>query len=213
MIRVAIADDHTLVRDGIRTLLELAPDLTVVGEAGDGAAAVALVLAESPDVLVLDMRMPRGDGRWVVTELAQRRRLPPTLVLTTFDDDAAALAIVRAGARGFLLKDVTRAQLVDAVRALAAGATMIRPALTSRGEGALATRGKALADAHAPLKLTPREHEVLRLVAGGFSNREIAGVLDMTEGTAKNHVSNILAKLGVRDRTRAALKAAEHGLL
>ena len=213
MIRVAIADDHTLVREGIRTLLELVPDIAVVGEAGDGATAVELVLAESPDVLILDMRMPRGDGRWVVEQLAQRGRLPPTLVLTTFDIDAEAIAIVRAGARGFMLKDVTRAQLVDAVRALAAGATMIRPALTTRGEHALAIRGRALAPASAVAPLTARELEVLRLVAGGFSNREIADVLAVSEGTAKNHVSSILAKLGVRDRTRAALKAAEHGLL
>ncbi len=215
MIRVVLADDHTLVREGIRTLLALVADVSLVGEAKDGAEAVRVVLDTSPDVLLLDMRMPLGDGQWVISELRKLERLPPTLILTTFDDDEAALEVVRAGARGFLLKDVTLERLVAAVRVLAAGGTMIHPALTARAEQELASKGHAVAAAPADGsgELTGREREVLRLLASGFSNREIAKALFVAEGTVKNHVSNILTKMGVRDRTRAVLKAAERGLL
>lgn len=215
MIRIVLADDHTLVREGIRALLALVPDMSLVGEAKDGTEAVRVVVDARPDVLLLDMRMPGGDGLWVVRELRRRELLPSTLILTTFDDEATALDVVRAGARGFLLKDVTLDRLVDAVRALAAGGTVIRPLMTARAEGELATKG-----AHIPAApdgeladLTQREREVLRLVASGFSNREIARALFVAEGTVKNHVSNILTKMGVRDRTRAVIKAAERGLL
>src|SRR5262249_16906283 len=194
VIRVALADDHTLVREGIRALLALVPDIALVGEARDGAEAVRVVLDTRPDVLLLDMRMPVGDGRWVVAELAKLDRLPATLILTTFDDDAAALDVVHAGARGFLLKDVTLDRLVTAVRTLAGGGTMIQPALTARVEAELASKDGAIAVEQ--VELTEREREVLRLVAGGFSNREIAKTLFVAEGTVKNHVSNILAKLG-----------------
>jgi DNA-binding NarL/FixJ family response regulator len=161
---------------------------------------------------LLDMRLPEGDGLHVVTALAARGALPPTLILTTFDDDAAAIEVVRAGARGFLLKDITLTRLVAAVRALAAGETVIQPALTARAERNLAA---ALAPEPTPEgePLSPREREVLRLLAAGYSNREIARALFIAEGTAKNHVSNILTKMAVRDRTRAVLKAAERGLL
>ena len=215
MIRIVIADDHVLVRDGIRALLALVPDMSLVGEAKDGTEAVRVVVDARPDILLLDMRMPGGDGLWVVRELRRRELLPATLILSTFDDDAAALDVVRAGARGFLLKDVTLDQLVDALRTLAAGGTMIRPLMTAHAEGELATRGvqiPATPDGEVA-DLTEREREVLRLVASGFSNREIARALFVAEGTAKNHVSNILTKLGVRDRTRAVIKAAERGLL
>jgi DNA-binding NarL/FixJ family response regulator len=212
VIRIVLVDDHTLVREGIRTLLGLAGDLALVGEAASGAEAVSVVLATRPDVLLLDMRLPEGDGLHVVTALAARGALPPTLILTTFDDDAAAIEVVRAGARGFLLKDVTLTRLVAAVRALAAGETVIQPALTARAERNLAA---ALAPEPTPEgePLSPREREVLRLLAAGYSNREIARALFIAEGTAKNHVSNILTKMAVRDRTRAVLKAAERGLL
>jgi DNA-binding NarL/FixJ family response regulator len=215
VIRIVIADDHVLVRDGIRALLALVPDMSLVGEAKDGTEAVRVVVDARPDILLLDMRMPGGDGLWVVRELRRRELLPATLILSTFDDDAAALDVVRAGARGFLLKDVTLDQLVDALRTLAAGGTMIRPLMTAHAEGELATRGvqiPATPDGEVA-DLTEREREVLRLVASGFSNREIARALFVAEGTAKNHVSNILTKLGVRDRTRAVIKAAERGLL
>jgi DNA-binding NarL/FixJ family response regulator len=224
VIRIVLADDHTLVREGIRTLLGLVADLALVGEAATGRAAIDTVLATSPDVLLLDMRMPEGDGRFVVEELARRGALPPTLILTTFDDDAAAIDVVRAGARGFLLKDITLDRLVTAVRALAAGQTLIQPALTERAaqkltEAAAARPADRLgpqpasAAAAAEEPISPREREVLRLLAAGYSNREIARALFIAEGTVKNHVSSILTKMCVRDRTRAVLKAAERGLL
>jgi DNA-binding NarL/FixJ family response regulator len=164
------------------------------------------------------MRMPEGDGLFVVTELARRSALPATLILTTFDDDEAAIEVIRAGARGFLLKDVTLDRLVSAVRALAAGETLIQPALTARAAQKLgaAAAGRPATDAAATgdaEPISPREREVLRLLAAGYSNREIARALFIAEGTVKNHVSNILTKLCVRDRTRAVLKAAERGLL
>ena len=216
MIRIVLAEDHTLVREGIRTLLGFVDDIELVGEASDGEEALRVVEATRPDVLLLDMRMPKADGLRVVTELAARERLPATLVLTTFDDDEAALAIIEAGARGFLLKDVTLERLVSAVRALAAGETLIQPALTARAEQKLteAAAARAAPDDPGPGEpITPREREVLRLLAAGYSNREIARALYIAEGTVKNHVSNILTKMCVRDRTRAVLKAAERGLL
>jgi DNA-binding NarL/FixJ family response regulator len=212
LIRVALADDQTLVREGIRSLLALVDGIALVGEAGDGQEAVDVVERTRPDVLLLDMRMPRGDGLFVVRELGARDILPATLILTTFDDDEAALEVIRAGARGFLLKDVTLGRLVEAIRVLAAGGTMIRPAVTARAERDLA-KGPATSREADSADLTAREREVLRLLAGGYSNREIAGALFVTEGTVKNHVSNILTKMGVRDRTRAVIKAAERGYL
>ena len=218
MIRVVLAEDHTLVRDGIRTLLGLVGDIELVGEAPDGEEAIRIVQATKPDVLLLDMRMPKADGLRVVTELASRRVLPPTLVLTTFDEDDAALAIIAAGARGFLLKDVTLERLVDAVRVVAAGGTVIRPGLSERAEQALAelrASSPGAVPSSAPSsdagEITTREREVLRLLVAGYSNKEIGRALFVAEGTVKNHVSNILYKLGVRDRTRAVLKALERG--
>jgi DNA-binding NarL/FixJ family response regulator len=216
VIRIVLADDHTLVREGIRTLLGLVEDLELVGEAASGQAVLQVVADTRPDVLLLDMRMPEGDGLFVVNELRRRGALPATLILTTFDDDAAAIEVIRAGARGFLLKDVTLDRLVSAVRALAAGETLIQPALTARAEQALtgAAAGRATPETDdAAEPISPREREVLRLLAAGYSNREIARALFIAEGTVKNHVSNILTKMCVRDRTRAVLKAAERGLL
>ena len=210
MIRVVLAEDHTLVRDGIRTLLGLVADIELAGEAGDGEEALRVVEEVKPDVLLLDMRMPRGDGRHVVGELARRGTLPPTLILTTFDDEEAALDVIAAGARGFLLKDIKLDTLVEAVRTVAAGGTMMRPGLSERAERVLAERGASVATP-TDADITTREREVLRLLVAGYSNREIARALFVAEGTVKNHVSNILAKLGVRDRTRAVLKAVERG--
>jgi len=214
VIRVVLAEDHTLVRDGIRTLLALVGDIELVGEAADGTEAIRVVEAVKPDVLLLDMRMPRGDGLHVVKTLSARGQLPPTLVLTTFDEEDAALAIIAAGARGFLLKDVTLERLVDAVRVVAAGGTAIRPGLSASAVQALAERrappASALPSPDAG-EITTREREVLRLLVAGYSNREIGRALFVAEGTVKNHVSNILFKLGVRDRTRAVLKALERG--
>jgi DNA-binding NarL/FixJ family response regulator len=212
VIAVAIADDHSVVRLGLASLLGLASDIAVVGEAGDGQASVELVARVRPQVLLLDVRMPCGDGLWVLTELGRRGLLLPTLVLTTFDDDQVALQAVHLGARGYLLKNVTLDRLLEAVRALAAGATFIRPGLGERAERVLAAAGPRAEEPAGP-DVSPREREVLRLLASGFSNREIAQALHVAEGTIKNHVSSILTKMGVRDRTRAVLRAAERGWL
>ena len=211
MIRVLIADDQMLIRQGIRTLLEMDQGISVVGEAADGAETIEKVLAVSVDVLLLDIRMPCRDGIEVLRVLSKREALPATLILTTFDDSDVVLDGIRAGARGFLLKDVSYQQLLAAIRAVAGGATVFQPAVTER----LLRAGSAVRiDAEAPREeLTAREAEVVRLMAGGYSNREIARALGTAEGTIKNHISSILAKFGARDRTRAVLKALESGLL
>lgn len=211
MIRVLIADDQMLIRQGIRTLLEMDREVTVVGEASDGDETIARVRSDPVDVLLLDIRMPGKDGIEVLRVLAAANALPPTLILTTFDDSDVVLEGIRAGARGFLLKDVSYQQLLAAIRAVAEGATVFQPAITER----LLRAGSALHLSAEPPReaLTAREAEVVRLMAGGYSNREIAGALGTAEGTVKNHVSSILAKFGVRDRTRAVLKALETGVL
>ena len=211
MIRVFIADDQMLIRQGIRTLLEMDGNISVVGEAADGAEAVTAMLSTPVDVLLLDIRMPGKDGIDVLRALSGGGALPPTLILTTFDDSDVVLDGIRAGARGFLLKDVSYQQLVAAIRAVASGATVFQPAVTER----LLRAGRTVRiDTNTPREqLTGREAEVVRLMAGGYSNREIAAALGTAEGTVKNHVSSILAKFGVRDRTRAVLKALETGLL
>jgi DNA-binding NarL/FixJ family response regulator len=211
MIRVLIADDQTLIRQGIRTLLEMDRDISVVGEAADGAETVERVQSTPVDVLLLDIRMPVHDGIEVLRLLTTRNALPPTLILTTFDDSDVVLDGIRAGARGFLLKDVSYQQLLAAIRAVAGGATVFQPAITER---LLRARSTLRIDIDAPREeLTAREAEVVRLMAGGYSNREIAEALGTAEGTVKNHVSSVLAKFGVRDRTRAVLRALEVGLL
>jgi DNA-binding NarL/FixJ family response regulator len=211
VIRVLIADDQTLIRQGIRTLLEMDPGVSVVGEAADGEETLQQVRSVPVDVLLLDIRMPVKDGVAVLRALSADNALPPTIILTTFDDSDVVLDGIRAGARGFLLKDVSYPQLLAAIRAVAEGATVFQPAVTER----LLRAGNALRLPAEPPReaLTAREAEVVRLMAGGYSNREIAQALGTAEGTIKNHVSSILAKLGVRDRTRAVLKALETGLL
>ena len=205
MIRVFIADDQLLVRQGIRRLLELDRALTIVGEAEDGAQTIAHVPKLQVDVLLLDIRMPKKSGVDVLRELSAANALPPTLILTTFEDSAVVLEGIRAGARGFMLKDVSYEQLIHAIRSIAAGETMFQPAITQR-------LLRSVAPGPPPEeKLTEREREVVRLMAGGYSNKEIAHALGTAEGTIKNHVSSILSKLGVRDRTRAVLKALESG--
>jgi DNA-binding NarL/FixJ family response regulator len=213
VIRVFLADDERLIRQGFRKLLELDGAIEVVGEAADGAEALALVPAASPDVVLLDVRMPRLSGLVVLERLGDRR--PPTLVLTTFDDAELLLRAVRAGARGFLAKDVSLDELVAAIRALARGDTWFQPALTASLRRGIEGSHPARPHDRAPPaeRLTDRERDVLRLMAGGYSNREIADVLDTAEGTVKNQVSSILGKLGVRDRTRAVLKAIETGVI
>lgn len=211
MIKVLLVEDQTLVRRGICGLLALTEDITVVAEAADGEEAVAKIPAVQPDVVLLDVRLPKLSGIEVLTTLRQRGELPPTILLTTFDDDEALLKGVRAGARGFLLKDVSVERLADAIRQVHAGASLIRPAITERVEERVRQITPTFESMNPPDRLTRRETEILRLMAGGYSNREIAESLELSEGVVKNHVSNVLSKLGVRDRTRAVLKGIELG--
>jgi DNA-binding NarL/FixJ family response regulator len=213
VIRVVLVDDQTLVRQGIRSLLELAGDIDIVGEAADGDDAVIAIAREKPDVVLLDVRMPKKNGLEVLRDLKRTGPVPPVILLTTFDDDEVLFEAVRAGAKGYLLKDVSLEQLTEAIRAVAAGATVIRPAVTERVLRGLEHMPRDF-DALSPADpLTKRELEILRLMAGGYSNREIAEALGTAEGTVKNHASSILSKLGVRDRTRAVLKALERGYI
>lgn len=211
MIRVLLADDQTLLRRGLKGMFDLTPDVRVVAEAADGDEALVLLERHEVDVLLLDVRMPRRTGVEVLEELRRRGRAIPVLLLTTFDDDAALLAGVRAGARGWLLKDTEFERVADAVRALARGESVLLPAVTERAVRALAAAPPVFESLDPPDRLTPRETEILRLMAGGYSNREIAVALHSGEGTVKNHISHILSKLGVRDRTRAVLKGIELG--
>jgi DNA-binding NarL/FixJ family response regulator len=213
MIRVCVVDDQTLVRQGIRSLLELVDDIEVVAEATDGEEALDVIRDSHPDVVLLDVRMPRKSGLDVLQALRESNELPPTIILTTFDDQTVVLEGIRRGAKGFLLKDVSLEQLVNAIRTLAAGGTLIQPAITERIVKIAEQAANAFPSSESPDPFTGREVEVLRLMTGGHSNREIAEALHVAEGTIKNHVSNILSKLGVRDRTRAVLKALEQGYL
>lgn len=206
MIRVVLVDDQMLVRSGIRGLLELTPDIRVVAEASDGAEAVGVIAQAAPDVLLLDVRMPNCSGIELLK--AQQGKLPPTILLTTFDDDEALFGGMRAGARGFLLKDISLERLAEGIRSVAAGQTLFRPGLTERTRAAFESSGGPAAPDDGS-RLTARETEILALMAAGFNNGEIATALGPSEGTIKNHVSNILAKLGVRDRVRAVLRGLE----
>jgi DNA-binding NarL/FixJ family response regulator len=214
VIRVALADDQTLVRKGIRSLLELTADIRVVVEANDGEEAIALLSSTAVDVALLDVRMPRATGLDVLEALNKRAGGgPPCILLTTFDDDAVAFRGIRLGARGFMLKDVSLEELADAIRTVAGGGTLINPAITERVVRGLARLDAPVPASPVPAALTPRELDVLRLIASGSSNREIAGVLGTAEATVKNQASSIFSKLGVRDRTRAVLRAIELGVL
>jgi DNA-binding NarL/FixJ family response regulator len=213
MIRVVLVDDQTLVRRGIRSLLELSADIGIVAEAADGEEALGVIRRERPDAVLLDVRMPKRTGIDVLHELQRAGELPPTILLTTFDDDEALLEGVKAGARGYLLKDVTLEQLTEAIRTVASGGTLIRPAVTERVLRGLEHVRRDFESLSPPDPLTRRELEILRLMAGGYSNKEIADALGTAEGTVKNHASSILSKLGVRDRTRAVLKALELGYI
>jgi DNA-binding NarL/FixJ family response regulator len=213
VIRVMIVDDQTLMREGLRKLLELTADITVVAEASDGGDAIDMIPRIAPDVVLLDVRMPRRSGLDVLRALREIDRLPPTILLTTFDDDAALLEGIKCGARGFLLKDVTLDDLTRAIRDVAAGGTLMRPAITEHILRTAAQLPQAFEAVDTPERLTRREIETLRLIAAGHSNREIADACGTAEGTVKNHVSNILLKLGVKSRTQAVLKGMELGYL
>ncbi len=220
-VRVMIVDDQTLLREGFRKLLELEPGIEVVGMAGDGEAALALVEQlhanqSPPDVILMDIRMPRMDGISAIQALKARWPQAHIVILTTFDDDDLIYAGLRAGALGYLLKDCSAEQLMNAIRAAARGEVLLQPHIAGKVFAGLAqpaapkpqpSSSPAMAYVE---ELTERERDILKLVARGASNREIGETLFITEGTVKNHMSNILSKLGLRDRTQAALYAREH---
>ncbi len=213
MIKVMLVDDQNLVRKGVRSLLELSEEIEVVAEASDGVEAIRTIPEVGPEVVLLDMRMPGKSGLDVLQQLSIDGTLPPTIILTTFDDDDLVLAGIKAGAKGYLLKDVSLEDLVEAVKTVAGGGSMVKPAVSQRLLKGLENLQTDFSSLDRPDPLTDRETEILRLMAGGYSNKEIANSLGVAEGTVKNHVSNILSKMGVRDRTRAVLKAFEMKLL
>ncbi|MGA5300495.1 response regulator [Nucisporomicrobium flavum] len=214
MIRVLIADDQAMVRQGFGALLAAQPDLMVVGDAADGAAAVAQCRRLDPDVVLMDVRMPVMDGLEATRRLAESPGGPRVLILTTFDLDDYVYEALRAGASGFLLKDAPAADLVQAVRVVAAGDGLLAPSVTRRLISEFAARPRAQRPRPTALNaLTPRETEVLRLIARGRSNQEIAADLVVAEQTVKTHVGRILAKLGLRDRAQAVVFAYESGLV
>ena len=214
VIRVILADDQALFREGLRTLLSTRPELEVVGEAANGLQAVGLVERVQPDVVLMDLQMPVMDGIAATAHIRQHSPAVPVLVLTTFDDDANLFGALRAGAAGYLLKDVSSETLLAAITAAARGEAFLQSTVTGRVVAAFARlmesggpRAEALV-----LPLSPREREILSLLGTGASNKEIADRLCLAEGTVKNHVTNVLTKLDVRDRTQAALRARQLGL-
>ncbi|MEV4123002.1 response regulator transcription factor [Micromonospora sp. NPDC049645] len=213
MLRVVLADDQDLFRAGFATILGAEPDIEVVAEAADGAAAVQAALAHRPDVVLMDMRMPVLDGVAATRRVCALTR-SRVLALTMFNTDDYLYAALRAGASGFLLKDAPRADLVNAVRVVAAGDALLAPVVTARVIGELHRRGHPdPALAAAVTALTARETDVLRLIAAGLSNAEIAAHHRLSEHTVKTHVGNLLAKLHLRDRAQAVMTAYESGLV
>ncbi len=212
-VRVALIDDQRLVREGIRGLLELAGTIDVVAEGSDGDEVDTIAANADPDVWLMDIRMPRVSGIDAIRRLRDAGHDRPVIILTTFDDPNLVMQGIAAGARGFLLKDVSLERLIEAIETVHAGGTVVQPVITQSLLDHVAGRDVGFDSLSIPDELTPRETEILRLMAGGYSNREIAQMLENSEGTVKNHVSNVLSKLGVRDRTRAVLKAIAAGLL
>jgi DNA-binding NarL/FixJ family response regulator len=202
VIRVLIADDHAVVRQGLRTFLDLQDDIEVVGEAADGEEALAAAESLAPDVVLVDLVMPKVDGIDVIRRLGDHAPGARAVVLTSFIDDDRLFPVLRAGAAGYLLKDVQPQELVEAIRTVHGGGALLHPKVAARLLSELATD-----------PLTPREREVLVLIGRGMANKAIARELSLSEKTVKAHVSSILAKLGVHDRTQAALYAVREGLL
>ena len=213
-IRVLLADDQALFREGLRTLLSTRSEMAVVGEAADGYQAVDLVDRLQPSVVLMDLRMPHLDGIQATSRIRSRWPGIPVIVLTTFDDDGNLFGALRAGAAGYLLKDVALETLVAAINAAMRGEAFLQSTVTGKVVAAftrlMGSDGRRPAALIVPL--SPREREILSLLATGASNKEVADRLCLAEGTVKNHVTNILGKLDVRDRTQAALKARELGL-
>lgn len=215
-IKVMLVDDQNLVREGIKSLLQLAGHIDIVGEASDGEEALAILPECQPDVVLMDIRMPKLNGIETLKQMKGRGIDTPVIILTTFDDHELVLNGISAGARGFLLKDVSLESLVEAIETVNQGETLLQPAITERVmKGFSELRADDGQSHQEPLMepLTAREIEILRLMAGGYSNKEISRAIFKSEGTIKNHVSNILAKMNVRDRTRAVLKALELGVI
>jgi DNA-binding NarL/FixJ family response regulator len=213
-IRILLVDDQRLMREGLRTLLELEPGLQVAGEAGDGQAALDAYAAIEPDVVLMDIRMPGMDGVEATRRMRGQWPKARVIILTTFDDDASVFEGLRAGALGYLLKDVSGHDLAEAVRTVAGGGALIEPSVARRvlAEFARLAPPARLPDAGLAEPFSDREREIVRLLAAGLSNREIGDRLFLAEGTVKNYVTSILQKLGARDRTQAALRAREMGL-
>ncbi|WP_416306174.1 response regulator [Neptunicella sp. SCSIO 80796] len=210
-IKLLLVDDQQLLREGLKSLLKLSEQLEVVGEASDGTQVIDAIATCRPDVVLLDISMPKMDGIAVLKQMRQQQIAVPTLILTTFDDHQYIIDGLQAGAKGYLLKDVSLDRLVDAIVQVNNGQSLHQPALTETLLTNL--QSNSATELTATESLTAREQQVLGLMASGCSNKEISQVLFKSEGTIKNHVSNILAKLGVRDRTRAVLLAMEKGLL
>jgi DNA-binding NarL/FixJ family response regulator len=214
LIRVLLADDQELVRDGFATILDLQDDLEVVGSVADGAAAVSAVRSLAPDVVLMDVRMPVMDGIEATRRIVAGSTTPPrVLVLTTFDLDEYVFAALQAGASGFLLKDTPRASLLAAVRAVAAGDVLLSPVVTRRLVERFARRPTAGSAEEAWGGLSPRERDVAALIARGLSNAEIAAELVVSEATVKSHVAHVLTKTGLRDRVQVVVHAYETGLV
>jgi DNA-binding NarL/FixJ family response regulator len=214
VIKILIADDHEVMRSGLRGMLDAQEDMQVVGEASDGAEAVDKVLRLHPDIVVMDIRMPRLDGIEATRRLQSQGAAAKVLVLTTFDLDEYVFEALRAGAGGFMLKDAPPRQLAEAVRTVAEGEALLAPAVTRRLVERFVSRPpaeKVREDRFS--ELTAREMEVLRLVTRGMSNAEIGAELHLSEGTVKTHVTRVLSKLGVRDRVQAVVLAYESGLV
>jgi DNA-binding NarL/FixJ family response regulator len=214
-IRILLVDDQRLMREGLRILLELEPDLEIAGEATNGQEALDAYAEIEPDVVLMDVRMPGMDGVEATWRLRERWPSALVIILTTFDDDEYVFEGLRAGARGYLLKDVSGHDLADAVRTVAAGGALIEPSVARRvvAEFARMAPPARQPDDGLAEPLSEREREILRLMAQGLTNREIADRLSLAQGTVKNYVTTILQKLGARDRTQAALRARELGLL
>jgi len=215
MIRVAIADDQQLIRAGFRSLLEAEPDLEIVGEAGTGSEAVALVTRERPDVVLMDIRMPEGDGLWATEQIVANPALADThiVIVTTFELDEYVARAIRAGASGFLVKDTEPVELIRAVHVVAGGDALLSPGVTKRLLERVAGTLKEAPDTRQLAVLTEREREVLGLVGLGLTNDEIGRRLFLSPLTAKTHVSRIMAKLGARDRVQLVVVAYETGLV
>lgn len=213
IIRIAIVDDQNLVRSGIESLLSLSDKVSVIAQASDGDMALNIAKEHRPDVFLMDIRMPRMNGIDAIKSLRKAGFETPVIILTTFDDHELVLQGLQAGAQGYLLKDVSLDSLISAIESVHAGETIVQPAITDTLLRGLKTQKGDFDSLPEPTALSPKETEVLRLVASGYSNKEISTALNKSEGTVKNHVSSILSKLGVRDRTRAVLRALEIGVI